>query len=817
MTDPTTTPRTISARLIAKLESGLAFLSLLCFRRPWIALGILALLTVGAAQAARQRLSLNADLAELLPSSFESVKDLETLKQRYGGIGYVGVVASHAEPDVLRRFVDDVAPRVDALASVRSVDYRKPTQFLRDHALYYLDLDDLKIVHNRLRTRFDFEVAKRNPMMLDFDDEEPPSVDLSDIEKKYEARSDQAWMRTQLDDEYYIDVEKRRIALLAKPSKMSVDLAFSRQIVGEIQQVIQQSEPTHYDPNLQVQYGGNFTKKVDQQDMIEKDLNTGTIVALVLMVAYLLLHFRRVGAVALIMIPLVMGLSWVFGFAAIVYAQLNILTGFIGAILLGLGVDHGIYLLGRFREQWQGRDAAEDAIRIAFGNTGRAVLIAAFTTAVGFAGLGMSEFRAFREFGVIAALGLLLVVVAYLTCMPALLAVAVRMGWQPRSAKAVQQSLYARLLAKRPGLLLTVFTAFLVFSMPWVSKLEFNTNFRALTAANLPSFQLDSVIDGLLGHSQTPVVVLTENREQSRFVATTLRERKAASDSSTIHLVATGDDILPDQQMEKQTIIQDMRKMIDRLASEKMGPDDRRKVDRMKRLVAAEPFDRQQLPDALGRMFFPDRKDVGDFVLVYSSVDLSDGANVSRFAKEVRGIELPQGGHASAAGEPMILADIFDLVMQEGPPVLIGTVLLIFLTMWVLMGKFWRACMALFPAMVSLVATFGLLGLLRIELNYLNIVLIPVLVGTGVDGGVHMLTRGASLDLVNAADRASVPIFGALATTALGFGTLLMAHHLGLNSLGSLAVVGLAANLFASLVGLPSLLLVVQRWRATRA
>jgi len=208
---------------------------------------------------------------------------------------------------------------------------------------------------------------------------------------------------------------------------------------------------------------------------------------------------------------------------------------------------------------------------------------------------------------------------------------------------------------------------------------------------------------------------------------------------------------------------------------------------------------------------------VGDFVLVYSSVDLSDGANVSRFAKEVRGIELPQGGHASAAGEPMILADIFDLVMQEGPPVLIGTVLLIFLTMWVLMGKFWRACMALFPAMVSLVATFGLLGLLRIELNYLNIVLIPVLVGTGVDGGVHMLTRGASLDLVNAADRASVPIFGALATTALGFGTLLMAHHLGLNSLGSLAVVGLAANLFASLVGLPSLLLVVQRWRATRA
>ena len=810
-------PLPASARFVLWLESLIATLALACFRRPFTVLGLVAVVSLAATLVARERLSLNADLAELLPPSFQSVQDLEKLKQRYGGIGYVGVIASNAEPDVLRKFVDDVAPRVEALDSVRFVDSRRPSKFFRDHGLYFMDLADLGTMHERLRARLDHEITQRNPMMLDFDDEAPPPVDLSDIEKKYETRSDHAWMRTQLDDDYYIDTAQRRVALLAKPSRMSVDLAFSRQIVAEIQHVVNEASPSGYDPNLRVEYGGNFTKKVDQQDMIQGDLSTATTIAMALMVVYLLLHFRRAGAVLLIMGPLVAGLTWVFGFVAIAYAQLNILTGFIGAILLGLGIDHGIHLLGRFGEQWRDRQSSEEAIRAAFGNTGRAVLIAAATTAVGFAGLGISEFRAFREFGVIAAVGLLLVVLAYLTCMPALLGVGVRLGWQPRPPKQATQSFYARLLAGRPGLLFAAFAAFVLATTPLLSKLEFNTNFRALTAANLPSFQLDQVIDGLLGHSQTPVVVLTDNREQSRFVADALRKRKIDSPESTIHLVATGDDVLPRQQVEKKVLVEKMRTIVDKLGTGKLTDDDRTKLDRLKRLVAAEPFGREDLPDSVGRMFFSEKSGDGDFVLVYASVDLSDGANVSRFAEEVRGIELPGGGHASAAGEPMVLADIFDLVMREGPPVLGGTVLMILLTMWVLIGKLRRALMALFPAVVSLLVTFALLPLFGIELNYLNIVMIPVLIGTGVDGGVHLVTRGADQDIAAAADHASAPIFGALVTTALGFGTLMTAHHLGLNSLGSLAAVGLCANLVACLVGLPTLLILIRRWRLARA
>ena len=806
--------RGLGARLVARLESILAAIALYCYRRPAVVLILLAIVSTASVITARQRLSLNADLAELLPSSFQSVQDLEQLKVRYGGIGYVGVIAENAEPDTLRRFVDDVAPKVEALESVRFVDYKRPTRFFRDHGLYFMEMGDLTKLHDRLRARLDYEITQRNPVMLDLDDEKPPPVDFSDIEEKYEGRSEHAWIRAQLDDNYYIDLDKREIALLAKPAKMSVDLSFSRQIVSDIKGVVGQVDMAKYDPKMRVEYGGNFTKKVDQQEMIQGDLQVATFMALGLMVLYLGLHFRRFWAVVMIMVPLVTGLTWVFGFVAVVYAQLNILTGFIGAILLGLGIDHGIHLLGRFREEWHGPDAAEFAIRDAFGNTGRAVIIAAATTAVGFAGLGISEFRAFREFGIIAAVGVMLVVLAYLTCLPALLGIVVRFGWQPRIPKGKHVSLYALALGRRPGLMFAIFAVIVLVAAPLTERMKFNTNFRALTASNLPSFQLDAVIDGLLGHSQTPVVVLTDSRAESRLVAEALRKRKAeAGEASTIHLVATGDDVLPDHQDQKKVIIEKMRKIVRKLESGDLSEEDRKKFDRLKRLVAAEPFGKNDLPESVGRMFFSESTNAGDFVLVYSSVDLSDGVNVSRFAKEVRGIELPGGRHASAAGEPMILADIFNLVMREGPPVLGGTVLMILLTMWVMIGNFRRALMALFPAFTSLIVTFALLPLFGVDLNYLNIVMIPVLIGTGVDGGVHLVTRAADRDIPEAADHASVPIFGALITTALGFGTLITANHLGLNSLGELAVVGLTTNLVACLIGLPTLLILIRRWR----
>ena len=119
-----------------------------------------------------------------------------------------------------------------------------------------------------------------------------------------------------------------------------------------------------------------------------------------------------------------------------IYGSVNLLTGFLAAILGGLGIEHGIHLLGRYEAlRSEGAARWRPPARPSPTPAG-AASISALVAAVTFLSLAISEFRAFREFGVIAALGMMVVIAAYLLVLPALLGLAARFGWQPSAPAA---------------------------------------------------------------------------------------------------------------------------------------------------------------------------------------------------------------------------------------------------------------------------------------------------------------------------------------------------------------------------------------------
>ena len=95
-----------------------------------------------------------------MPKSFKSVQDIETLKQRFGGVGYVCVVAMGGDQDELQRLADDLAPKLETLPAIRYVDYKRPATFFEDRALYFLSVDDLTARNTTLRRR---EPSPRTP------------------------------------------------------------------------------------------------------------------------------------------------------------------------------------------------------------------------------------------------------------------------------------------------------------------------------------------------------------------------------------------------------------------------------------------------------------------------------------------------------------------------------------------------------------------------------------------------------------------------------------------------------------------------------
>lgn len=781
-----------------------------CHRRPFATLALLGLLCAAGFWGSRS-LSVNADLTSLLPRSFQSVRDLDKLRARFGGIGYVVVSAQGGTPESLRKFAEDVAPQLARIEGIRFVEYKRATEFFQDRALYYMDLGDLQEVERRIKAREKWERRQRNPLLLNLGDEEPaPPLDFSDIEQKYKFASNARLAGE--GEAYYLDPKVPMVVLLCKPDSVSVDLAYSRVLVGRVERFLAGLDLKQYGAGVTTSITGTYKKKIDQQELITRDVATASTIATILMLLYLILHFRSLLAVAFVLVPVGVGLTWTYGLVAVLYGQVTILTAFGGAILGGLGTEHGIHLTGRYTTLRAQGLAAEEAVREAFSHTGGSALVSAFVGAFAFFSLGISEFRAFSEFGVIAGAGMLIVVGASLTTLPAFLGVLDRFGWKPTSSEAVsgRRSFVAALLPRHPLPVFVGVAAMVVVLIGMMRFTEFDYNLNALQDCTLPSFKLDQKINKILGFSQIPVVVLTDEPGEERHVVKQVVERKKKlGAASTVDFVAALDDLVPEQQSEKQELLRSIGAVLARVNRKKLEPKFAERFDQLLRMTAVAPFTREDIPASVRRQFESVSKLEGGFVLIFPKVGIDEGAAIHAIAREVRQLSRPSGAEVAASGELMILSDILEMVRRESYPVLFAALAAVLLTMWLTLGSLRSSLACMTPTVVSILALLGLMPLADFKLNFLNVIAIPVLIGTTVDAGVHLISRLADAHEVFEPTFAETgrSIIGGLITSAVGFGAMIWADHPGLRSLGALTILGFSVNLVVMLLGFPSFLL----------
>jgi hypothetical protein len=126
--------------------------------------------------------------------------------------------------------------------------------------------------------------------------------------------------------------------------------------------------------------------------------------------------------------------------------------------------------------------------------------------------------------------------------------------------------------------------------------------------------------------------------------------------------------------------------------------------------------------------------------------------------------------------------------------------------------------LALAPLVAGAVITLGVMGLCGVPLNPANMIGLPLIVGVGVDNGVHVLhdyrARGRRRAYTLAATTGKGIAVSAV-TTALGFGTLMVARHKGLAGLGLVLTLGVTGCMVAALVLLPAALRLASK-RPTR-
>ncbi|MCA9511487.1 MAG: MMPL family transporter, partial [Myxococcales bacterium] len=230
-------------------------------------------------------------------------------------------------------------------------------------------------------------------------------------------------------------------------------------------------------------------------------------------------------------------------------------------------------------------------------------------------------------------------------------------------------------------------------------------------------------------------------------------------------------------------------------------------VERLRASLAVGPIEEAQLPPRLVRRM---RADDGELRLqTFPREDLSDSDAMARFVDAVRAVDPSATG---VAVNLVAFGRTTQLAFAEAVAAAVVAIALVLGLVWRRAGD---VALVLAPLALAALATAAAMVALDVPFSFFNVVVIPLMLGAGVDAGVHVVERARSVApgelLATTTARA---VLYSTATTLVSFGTLALSSHRGLAGLGALLAAGMALTLAANLVVLPALLAVRARRRA---
>jgi predicted RND superfamily exporter protein len=160
---------------------------------------------------------------------------------------------------------------------------------------------------------------------------------------------------------------------------------------------------------------GSLSVSSDMIESITHDGPRATVFAFLAVILLVVFIFRNVRTISLVLFSLILGVLWLAGLILGAGIKINFLNFIALPITFGIGVDYGVNIFQRYREEGAG------SIIKVIRDTGGAVGLCSFTTVVGYSSLLIAQNQAFVSFGLLAVLGEVTCVVAAIVALPAFL------------------------------------------------------------------------------------------------------------------------------------------------------------------------------------------------------------------------------------------------------------------------------------------------------------------------------------------------------------------------------------------------------------
>jgi predicted RND superfamily exporter protein len=573
--------------------------------------------------------------------------------------------------------------------------------------------------------------------------------------------------------------------------------------------------------------GGSLYAAHDEA-AFRRDLVRTISLATVLVGALVVLAFDGLAIPLAAFLAMLAAQIWTAAVLSLGFGRVSAVGLGLGAILVGLGDDYVVHLAARFRDGIAAGAAQLAAMEEAVRETAPGILSAALTTAAAFSVLALARFRPVAELGLFVALGVLITLLTTVLVAGPALALGAR-RWRPGSSRPVWRLFGSGLdrlvslgLRHRRAVLAAAVAATLLAAVG-ATRLVLDPDLRRLRPADPEASRLEVRLAEQfgLGLDTATVVVpgktLDDALREAGAVGRALRERLPEGAR-----VTSPADLFP-AAAEREARL----RALDPLPWGRAAAD-------LRAALAEAGLD----PDAFGPALAALRA-------------LGEGRDpVPARASGVLPSWVTEGIRAGEGGEPVVAVHV-RLPLRawpDGPPAQVraavagvapgarwasaawvgaeirevaltdlrrlGAVALATMAAGVLVsfrGRLRPALLAAIPVALGSLWTFGLWGALGHPLDLFALGILPVLLGIGVDDGLHVLhaVRGGSLE--EAVRRSGRGILLTNLTTSVGFGSLVLSQVPGLRNGGVLICAGNLLCLLATFLVLPA---IAAPWRA---
>ena len=173
-------------------------------------------------------------------------------------------------------------------------------------------------------------------------------------------------------------------------------------------------------PGATLELTGEPALDTDQIAESGSDATKASLITIGLIVALFFFSYRSFLRPTFALLVLIMAVLWSLAFTFLTVGHLNILSVAVIPMVLGIGIDFGIQILGRYEEELRNGRSLSDAVNQALQHTGVAIITGGSTTAAAFFTLCFNDFVGLAELGVIAGCSMVFCIVAALVVLPAM-------------------------------------------------------------------------------------------------------------------------------------------------------------------------------------------------------------------------------------------------------------------------------------------------------------------------------------------------------------------------------------------------------------